>query len=436
MSLQGKRSKELFEQASKVMPHGVNSNFRYWGVENTLSVQRGEGAYIWDVDGKRYIDYRLGFGPIILGHGYPAVVERVQEAIKDGTVFAMTTPLEVKVAERLCRMCHLDKVRLTNTGTEATMHALRIARAHTNREKYIKFEGQYHGMADYFMFSTASSHKSSLGSRLSPTPSPTTSGIPRVLHDLVIVLPYNDIEMLEKTVEAKWWDIAAIFVEPIMGNSAGILPKPGFLEKMRELCDKYSIGLVMDEVKTGFRVANGGAQEYFGIQADIVTYAKAMANGYPIAAIGGKEAWMMTIQPGSVAHGGTYSGNFVGTAAADVVLDLLETKPILKEVFKNGQKLMDGISDILTEASIPHKVTGVPSMFSFILGTDEVPHDFRAYCDGDDDLYERLAYALVRRGVMPDPDGREPWFMSYSHGNQVIDETLSIFKEAVWEVKH
>jgi glutamate-1-semialdehyde 2,1-aminomutase len=144
----------------------------------------------------------------------------------------------------------------------------------------------------------------------------------------------------------------------------------------------------------------------------------------------------MTIQPGSVAHGGTYSGNFVGTAAADVVLDLLETKPILKEVFKNGQKLMDGISDILTEASIPHKVTGVPSMFSFILGTDEVPHDFRAYCDGDDDLYERLAYALVRRGVMPDPDGREPWFMSYSHGNQVIDETLSIFKEAVWEVKH
>ncbi len=157
MSLQGEKTKANYQRASQVIPYGVNSNFRYWGPEDTLVIERGQGAYIWDMDGKRYIDYRLAFGPIILGHGYPVVVERVKAAIGDGTLFAWTTPLEISVAERIARMCHVDKVRLTNTGTEATMHTLRLARAHTGREKYIKFEGQYHGMCDYFLFSTASS---------------------------------------------------------------------------------------------------------------------------------------------------------------------------------------------------------------------------------------------------------------------------------------
>jgi len=271
--MQGKETSALFKKAKAVIPYGVNSNFRYWGDDDTLVVTRGEGTYIWDADGKRYIDYRLGFGPIILGHAYPAVVKRVQEAIQNGTIFAWTTPNEIELCERITRMCNVDKVRLTNTGTgtEATMHALRIARAYTGREKFIKFEGQYHGMADYFMFSTASSHPKSLGFRRSPVNAPVTSGIPKDIVQYIINLPFNDFERLEETIEAKWGDIAAVFIEPILGNAAGILPQPGFFEKIRELCDKYGIMMIFDEVKTGFRLANGGAQEYFNIQADLVT---------------------------------------------------------------------------------------------------------------------------------------------------------------------
>ncbi len=261
MKLQGETTASAFERSKRVIPHGVNSNFRYWGEEDTLVIKRGEGAYVWDMDDKRYIDYRLGFGPVILGHAYPPVVERVKEVLQDGNLFAWTTPYEISVAERITRMCKVDKVRLTNTGTEATMHALRIARAYTGREKFIKFEGQYHGMADYFMFSTASSERGGLGSIRNPIAMPNTSGIPKALNQYVLVVAFNDFEGLERTVKANWGDLAAIFIEPMLGNSASIMPKPGFLEKIRELCDEYGIVMMFDEVKTGFRVARGGAQE-------------------------------------------------------------------------------------------------------------------------------------------------------------------------------
>ncbi len=435
MGLQGEKTKALFQKASQYIPYGVNSNFRYWGEEDTMVISRGEGTYIWDADGKRYIDYRLAFGPIILGHSYPQVVKAVQEAIQHGTLFAWTTPLEIDVAERICRMTGVDKVRLTNTGTEATMHALRIARAHTGREKFIKFEGLYHGMNDYFMFSTASANKGMLGSPRSPIAAAVTSGIPRGIADYVIMLPFNDFERLEETVDAKWGDIAAIFIEPILGNSAGIMPRPGYLEKIRELCDRYGIVMVFDEVKTGFRVANGGAQEYFGIKADLVTYAKALGNGFPIAAIAGKEKVMMTVNPGSVAHGGTYSGNVAGTAAAVATLEILETQPIIATINQRGRKLMNGLSEVLTEAGIPHVVTGVPSMFSMFLGSDQEPHDFRDYLQGDGELYEKIAMKLIQHGAMPDSDGREPWFLCYSLSDQDVDDTLNMFNDAVKEAK-
>ncbi len=435
MGLQGEKTREMFERAKKVIPHGVNSNFRYWGDEDTLVITRGEGPYIWDADGKRYIDYRLAFGPIILGHSYPAVVEHVQKAITGGTLFAWTTPLEISVCERITRLCKVDKVRLTNTGTEATMHALRIARAHTGREKFIKFEGQYHGMADYFMFSTASSNLGMLGSRQNPINSPVTSGIPKALNQYVTNLPFNDFELLEKTVEAKWGDIAAIFVEPMLGNAAAITPKPGFLEKLRELCDKYGIVLVFDEVKTGFRIARGGAQEFFGVKADLVTYAKAMGNGFPIAAIAGKEEVMMTIDPGAVAHGGTYTGNVAGAAAAEATLQILENEPIIESIRQRGQMLMNGIGEVLTEAGIPHVVNGVPAMFGILLGSAEEPREFRDYLAGDAELYEAIAMELCRRGVQPDSDGREPWFTCYSHTEEVVNETLNIFNDAVKAAK-
>jgi glutamate-1-semialdehyde 2,1-aminomutase len=429
------QTQALFKQAKQFIPYGVNSNFRYWGHEDTLVITRGEGAYIWDADENRYIDYRLGFGPVILGHGYRPVVERVATAIQDGTLFAWTTPYEIEVAERIVRITGVDQVRLGNTGTEATMHALRIARAHTGRERFIKFEGQYHGMHDYVLFSTASAVAAGMGSRRSPVNMQIGSGIPEGIRRYVINLPFNDLERLEETVEARWHELAAIFVEPLLGNAAGILPQPGWLEKVRELCDRYGIVLIFDEVKTGFRIAPGGAQEYFGVQADLVTYAKAMGNGFPIAAIGGKEEVMQTVEPGRVAHGGTYTGNVVATAAALATLDILETEPIIETIFRRGQQLMDGIHDILTRADIPHHVTGLPPIFGLILGTDEEPTDFRAYLRGDMALYERLVMALVERGVMPDCDGREPWFMCYSHGEQEIADTLTVFEDAVQDVK-
>jgi glutamate-1-semialdehyde 2,1-aminomutase len=434
MSLQGEKTHSMYQKATGLIPYGVNSNFRYWG-KDTLVIARGEGAYIWDPDGKKYIDYRLGFGPVILGHGYAAIVEKVSAAIREGTIFAWLTPGEIELAERIVRICGVDKVRLTNTGTEATMHALRIARAHTGREKFIKFEGQYHGMNDYFLFSTASSLAGSLGNRRSPIPNQVSSGIPRHIAEYIFSLPFNDFERLEETVEANWGQLAAIIVEPLLGNSAGIVPKPGFLEKIRELCDKYRIVLIMDEVKTGFRIALGGAQEYFGVRADLVTYAKALGNGFPIAAIAGKDEVMMTIEPGSVAHGGTYTGNVVGVAAALATLDILENQPVLQSIASYSRVLMDGIDGILTDAGLPHHMTGVPTIFGFILGTDEEPHDFRDYCGGDDKLYEELVYELIRLGAMPDADGREPWFMSYSHDEQVVDDTLNFFADAVKAIK-
>ena len=435
MSLQGPKTNTLFQKASEVIPYGVNSNFRYWGDDDTLVISRGEGAYVWDADGKRYIDYRLGFGPIILGHAYPQVVKYVQDAIQNGSVFAWTTPWEIDLCERITRMCKVDKVRLTNTGTEATMHALRIARAYTGREKFIKFEGQYHGMADYFMFSTASSYPGGLGSKRSPINYPNTSGIPKGISQYVTNLPYNDFERLEETIEARWGDIAAIFVEPILGNAAGIMPLPGFLEKLRQLCDKYGIVLVFDEVKTGFRIANGGAQEYFDVQADLVTYAKAMGNGFPVAAIAGKEEVMMTIQPGAMAHGGTYSGNIVGAAAGIATLEILETEPILETINKRGTALMTGIGEILTEAGISHAITGLPSMFGIILGMEQEPHDFREYFKGDGKLYEEIALELIQRGVQPDGDAREPWFLCYSLSEEDVNETLNIFNDSVKAAK-
>ena len=434
MSMQGEKTRALYKQALKVIPHGVNSNFRDWG-DDTLVIARGEGAYIWDADGKRYIDYRLGFGPIILGHAYPQVVRKVQEAIQGGTAFAWTTPLEISVCERITRMCNVEKVRLTNTGTEATMHALRIARAYTGREKFIKFEGAYHGQSDYFMFNTASANLKMIGSPRNSINAPMTSGIPKAITQYVINLPFNDLEMLEKTIRAHWWDLAAIITEPILGNSGGILPQDGFLQKLRQLCDEYGIVMILDEVKTGFRIAKGGAQEYFDVRADLVTYAKAMGNGFPIAAIAGKEDILMTIHPGELAQAGTYSGNVVGTAAADSTLQILENEPVFETLQRRGQMLMSGISEILTEAGIPHALTGLPAMFGILLGKNEPPKDFRGYLRGDAALYEEISMELNRRGIQPDSDSREPWFLSYSHSQEDIDQTLNTFNDVVKSVK-
>ncbi|MFN3980213.1 MAG: guanitoxin biosynthesis PLP-dependent transaminase GntE [Caldilinea sp.] len=425
------KTHQLFDKAKQYIPYGVNSNFRYWGDEETPIIARGAGAYVWDADDNRYIDYRLGFGPIILGHAYPEVNRRVAEAIQNGVLFAATTPIEIELAERFTRMTGMDKVRLSNTGTEANMHALRIARAYTGREKFIKFEGNYHGNFDYVMFSGPTAKAELLGPRSHPHRLRATEGMPVAIRNYMISLPYNDIEMLERAVVEHSDELAAIVLEPIMGNVACILPDLAWLRRVRELCDEFDIVLIFDEVKTGFRLAKGGAQEYFGVKADLAAYAKAMGNGFPVSAVAGRNEIMAVVEPGRVAHGGTYCGNVVAATAANATLEIIETQPVIESIFANGQRLIDGIRTILRYAGVPHAVTGVPSMFSVLLGKDEPPTDYRSYSEFDGELFGLLGAELIHRGILVDDDPREPWFMSYSHSAAVIDESLNLVEDAV-----
>jgi glutamate-1-semialdehyde 2,1-aminomutase len=429
------KTRETFQRAQQLMPLGVTSNFRYWG-EDTPVVARGQGAYVYDLDGNRYIDYRLAFGPVILGHADPRVTERVTQALANGNLFAHTHPMELNVAERLIRMCPgVEKVRYANSGTEATMHALRIARGYTNREKVIKFEGDYHGFNDYMLFSTASTPAGSLGSPRSPLSAQNTSGIPGVMRELVISVMYNDFEGLERTVKAKWGEVAAIIVEPIAANMASLMPEKGWLEHIRALCDEYDIVMIMDEVKTGFRIAKGGATEYFGVKGDLMTYAKSLANGFPLAAIGGSNEVMGVIEPSGVAQGGTYCGNGVGTAAADATLEILETTDALETIAKRGRRLMQGIDEVLTEAGLEHAVMGHPAVFGFVLGRSEPPRNYREVLATDLDQYERLSLTLRGMGVEYEPDPREPWFLCEALSEADVDETLNKVNDAVKQVK-
>lgn len=428
------KTQALRDRAARVMPLGVSSNFRYWGPEDSPVVARAEGCYIWDADGNRCIDYRLGFGPVILGHGHPAVVDRVNDAMRRGTVVAALTELEVRVAERIVSMCPgVDQVRYANSGTEATMHAIRVARAYTGREKVLKFEGQYHGMHDYLLWSTASANPATLGNRRDPIRYQQTSGVPTAIRGLVLTQPYNDFELLEMVLRREGHQIAAIIVEPILGNSASIGPRPGWLQFLREKCDEYGIVLIFDEVKTGFRIAPGGAQQVYGVQADLTTYAKSMANGFPLAAFGGRREVMDVVGKG-VSHGGTYCGNVVGVAAADATLEILEDGQVLGQIDARGCKLQEGIHNLLAEAGVSHFIKGPGAMFGITFMAEE-PWEFRDMRRHNGALYEALSAELLARGVMPDPDAREPWFLSASHDDAVIEETIAIFGEALEAVK-
>jgi glutamate-1-semialdehyde 2,1-aminomutase len=423
------KSKVLQQRAQKVMPLGVNSNFRYWGDGMTPYMDRAKGAYLWDVDGNKYIDYRMAFGPIILGHADEAVNTRVKEEIDLGTLSAMTYELEIEVMEKIVAMCPaVEMARLACSGTEATMHAVRVARAYTGRQILLKFEGNYHGFHDYTLWSTYSETET-YGNIHSPIPVPSSSGIPKILNDLIITLSFNDFEGLEKTLKSYGYQIAAIITEPCQGNCAGIEPLPGFLQFIRQKCDEYGIVFILDEVKTGFRIANGGAQEYFGIRPDLATYAKAMGNGYPVAAFGGNKEIMNVIGHG-VAQGGTYTNNKPGVAAAWVTLDILQNQPVLKTIEQRGSRLMNGLKGIFEEAGIPVCFSGYPAMFSFAVGREKIVCQ-RDWNETEKEYYLRLVEAAIERGVMPDHDPREPWFLCYAHGEAEIDRTLEVMSEVV-----
>ena len=433
MSLAGPKSQAMQQRARQVMPLGVNSNFRYWGEGLTPYVERAQGAYLWDVDGRRFIDYRLAFGPVILGHAFDQVDTRVVEELRKGVLFAMTGELEIAVVEMIVEMCPaVEMARLACSGTEATMHALRVARAFTGRELVVKFEGNYHGFQDYTLWSTYAP-VADLGDQRSPIPVPASSGIPHGLRDLVITLPFNDVEGLERVMRTAGGRVAAIITEPCQANCGAIDPQPGFLEFIRQKCDEFGAVFILDEVKTGFRIANGGAQEYYGITPDLATYAKALGNGYPVAAFGGRRDIMEIIGQG-VAQGGTYTNNKPGVAAAFATLTLLKQQPIIATIQTRGRRLMQGLKEIFEENGVAAAISGTGAMFSFALGLERVTNQ-RDWAASDQDYYLRLAEAAMERGIMPDHDAREPWFLSYSHSDADIDETLNVYAEIVKKVK-
>lgn len=430
----GPNSRALQKRAEGVLPLGVNSNFRYWGEGITPYVARAKGGHLWDVDGREYIDYRLAFGPVILGHAFDEVDEFVMDELRKGVLFAMTGELEVEVAEMFQRMVPaMQMVRLACSGTEATMHAIRVARAYTGRDLILKFEGNYHGFHDYTLWSTYAPVEA-YGSRRSPIPVPSSSGIPAALRGLVITLPFNDFEGFERVMQSHGHQLAAVITEPCQGNCGAITAKPGFLELIRKLTSENGTVFILDEVKTGFRLANGGAQEVLGIAPDMATYAKSLGNGYPIAAFGGRREIMSIIGHG-VGHGGTYTNNKPGVAAAHATLRLLQEKPILQTVRERGTRLMNGLQDIFEENGIPVVMSGFPAMFSFALGIREVSCQ-RDWDKSDHDLYVKLAAKALERGIMPDVDAREPWFTCYAHTDKDIDETLQVYADLVKAAKN
>lgn len=424
-----KKTFQIQERAMKTMPLGVNSNGRYWGEKQTPYFQKGKGAYIWDVDGNQYIDYRLAFGPVILGYAYDEVDAKVMEAIKNGVTPGITTELEVEAVEKITELCPAtEKARLVNGGSDATQHALRVARAYTGKEKIIKFEGGYHGSYDYVLFSTYAP-PSAYGNPRSPITIPASSGIPAALSDLMITLPFNDLEALENTLKRCGHEVAAIITEPMLGNFGCADPLPGFMDGIRRLCDEYGVLWILDEVKTGFRIAKGGAQERYGYQPDLTTYAKALGNGYPVAAYGGK-AKIMDIVGKGVTQGGTYAGNAVAAAAAKATLDLMSSENVHGHIEAMGTRLQKGLKEIFEKAGIPCLISSMPAIFSVSFGL-ESNLDAREWGKADTGLYKKIAARALEEGILIDEDPREPFCLSYSHTEKDIDNTLEIFDKIV-----
>ena len=417
-------AKSLFAEAKKYIPGGVNSPVRSFQAVGgyPVFVKRALGSKIYGECKGEFIDYCMSWGVLILGHTHPKVTKALSQAIENGTSFGTATKLEIELAKLIVEAIpSIEQIRLTNSGTEAVMGAIRLARAYTGKNKIIKFAGAYHGHADYLLVE-AGSGQATLGLAAS-------LGVPKEFIKHTLVLPFNDIGKVKETVRKYQKELAAIIVEPCMGNCGAILPQDNFLQFIREECDNYGIVMILDEVKTGFRIANGGAQEYYQIRSDLATYAKAMANGYPLAAFGGKKEIMSIIGQG-VSQGGTFTNNKPGVAAAWATLTILNREPVIKTIEMRGKRLMDGIRDIFSEADIPVCMNGYPAMFSFAIGVEKVT-DQRSWNESEKEYYLSLTEGMIERGVMPDHDAREPWFLCYSHSEEDIDVTLDVVRETI-----
>jgi glutamate-1-semialdehyde 2,1-aminomutase len=422
------RSNEHFRRARRSLPLGVSSNFRYWGDDRTIYIDRGKGARLWDIDGNAYIDYRLGYGPAILGYAHPQVDQAARDGMEVGGVFALATQREAAVAARIQNMVpSAELVRLSNSGTEAVMAALRLARAYTGKDSYILVEGGYHGMFDGVLWEAAVADMQP--GQTQPELQPYSDGVPSSARDLIHCVPLNDANWLEDVLKKNGNQIAALLIEPIMGNCGGIPANIEYVRAARELCDRHGVVMIFDEVKTGFRVARGGVQELFGVRADLCTFAKAMGNGYPIAALAGREDIMRRIEHG-VAHGGTYTAHSVPLAAAEKTLQILDETDALERIEAYGLQLQAGIGEMLKAHDVAHVFVGHPSMAGLFI-TENMPTNYRDWATSDNTFYGALAEKLHDRGILCELDCREPWFISAAHDAACLKETLECFASAL-----
>lgn len=418
-------SKTLFERARQSIPGGVNSPVRaFKSVGGTpLFLQRAKGAYLYDADGNQYIDYINSWGPMIMGHAFQPVVEAIREKAMDSTSFGAPTELEVEMAELVKSMApNVDLIRMVSSGTEACMSALRLARGYTGRNKFIKFEGCYHGHADAFLVKA--------GSGVATFNIQTVPGITAGVSADTLTAAYNDLEAVKQLVMENKDEIAAVIIEPVAGNMGCILPQPGFLEGLRKICDLEGIVLIFDEVMTGFRLAQGGVQERLHIDADLITYGKVIGAGMPVGAFGGKLDIMKHIAPlGNVYQAGTLSGNPLAMVAGFTLLSHLKATPsVYDELEEKGRYLKDGLQGVLHESGRPFVINQMGSMIS-VHFSDKPVVDFASAAAADNACFNRYFHALLDRGMYLPPSAYESWFLSHALTKEDLDKTIEATRE-------
>ena len=411
------QSNAMLKRAHTNMPMGVADSYRYWGEENTVFLSSMKGCTITDCDNQTFVDFRLAYGPIILGYRDERVDNEVINAITNvGTISGFSTGLDSDVVELVKSLCpNIDKMRFANSGTEAVIGAVRTARGFTKRNKIVVVEGGFHGLHDEVMWKSDVDNWDDRTEK-SPEIIPFGAGIPQSTREHQVSVPLNDIAAIDAVFAEHGDDIAAILIEPIMGNCGSIASTQDYMQKLRDVCDANGSLLIMDEVKTGFRVAKGGAQELYGIYADLTTYAKAMGNGYPVAAFGGSANVMNTISfdKGGVTHGGTYTANMVALSAAKATLTILKETDALASIADVGKKIQTVLSRVFTKFGIEHCFAGPDAMFGVHFGS-EVPQNYRDWKQTNSDLYTQFAMNLIDNGLMLEPDSREPWFICEAH---------------------
>jgi glutamate-1-semialdehyde 2,1-aminomutase len=421
------KSKTLYERAKKVMPGGVNSPVRAYKPYPFFTA-RAQGSRLYDEDGNSYLDYSLAYGPMILGHAHPEINEAVKEQLKDGTMYGTPTEAEVEMAEIVSAAYpSIDKLRLVNSGTEATMHAIRVARGFTKKKKIIKFAGCYHGAHDYVLVKA--------GSGATTFGVPDSLGIPEETTRNTLLLPYNDVEALQEVVEANKRELAAVIIEPVVGNAGVILPREGYLQEVRKITEEQDILLIADEVITGFRLAMGGAQEYYDFKADITTLGKIMGGGFVIAAFGARDEIMNNISPlGKIYQASTYSGNPISVAAGLAALKILARNggELYGRLEASVKRLRDGLVDIADDAGVNVQVNGVSSMFQLFFNDAPVV-DYKTAMLSDTERFMRYQRGLMARGVYLAPSQFETCFVSAAHSDEDFSETLVAMEESIKE---